>query len=691
MRHMINKLITTFCGAAWLFSGCADSLKTAALSCISPSGNNEVTFLLLEEGIPAYTVRHDSTLIIDTSLLGFELREHGLIGYGFDIIRSVKDSKNDTWEQPWGEQREVVNHYNEMLVELMQPVYPFRRLNMYFRVFDDGIAFRYEFPRQDGIDTAIIMDELTQFQLTEDYTVWWTPGDWEIYEHLYNTTPFSKIDATKKRNHPNLIQTYIPENAVNTPVTMRSASGIHLAFHEAHLYDYAGMTLLVDTANLLMQSGLVGSDRLGYTVKRALPFETPWRTIQIADSAAQLLASDMIINLNPPSEMDDMSWFTPSKYVGIWWEMHLGLSGWDVASGKHGATTDHAKELIDFAAENGIKGLLVEGWNTGWERDSTFDFVTPYSDYNLAEVVAYGKEKGVDIVMHHETYSNVENYELHLDSAFALMQSLDLHVAKTGYVGPIKPEGEYHQGQYMVNHYRKVLETAAKYNIAIDAHEPIKDTGERRTWPNAISREGMRGQEFNAWSVEGGNPPEHLPIVAYTTMLAGPFDYTPGIFNLSLKPYKPNNQVKTTLAHQLALYVVIYSPVQMAADLIENYADQPGFQFISDVGVDWEQSLPLGGEVGDFVIMAREERNTGNWFVGSITDEQERDITITYDFLEEGITYQATVYRDGELAHYKKNPTNLQIDTIQIVKGDQYQYHLAAGGGMAISLIQITE
>ncbi|HRX24517.1 MAG TPA: glycoside hydrolase family 97 protein [Chitinophagales bacterium] len=677
--------------------GCNESLQTTSLQVASPSGNNSITFMLLEEGIPAYSVYHLDSLLIDTSLLGFDLEKYGHIGFGMEVLRTERDSEDDTWEQPWGEEHYVHNHYNELLVELMQPEYPYRRLNIYFRAYDDGIAFRYEFPRQDDdMDTVVILDEQTQFQLTEDPTVWWTPGDWDIYEHLYNTTKFSKIDALSKQNHPNLAQTYIPQNAVNTPVTMRLQDGVHLTFHEAHLEDYAGMTLAVDNENLLMTSALVGSDRLGYKVKRAIPFETPWRTVQISDDAIGLLNSRMILNLNPPSKIKDLSWFTPMKYAGIWWEMHLDKSTWDMASGRHGATTEHAMELIDFAAANGLKGVLVEGWNTGWEhwigfedREGVFDFVTPYADYDLDSVVAYGKSKGVDIIMHHETSAAVRTYDQQLDTAFQLMQSLDLHMVKTGYVGKIIPAGEYHHGQYMVNHYRRVVETAAKYHIAIDAHEPIKDTGERRTWPNFVSREGMRGQEFNAWASDGGNPPEHLPIVAYTRMMAGPFDFTPGVFNLSLKPYKQHNQINTTLAQQLALYVVIYSPVQMACDLPENYA-HPAFQFIRDVGVDWEQSIPLNGEVGNWITMAREERGTGNWFVGAITDENARDVQVDFSFLPAGTSFAATVYRDGKTAHYRKDPYSLTIETMTITPETNLTFHLAPGGGLAISLMKET-
>ncbi|MFC2133761.1 glycoside hydrolase family 97 protein [Bacteroidota bacterium] len=659
----------------------------------SPSGNIVVDFRLSDDGTPTYIVKYKGKTVIDTSSMGFEFQNQAPMTGGFEIIDDDVNYFNEKWEMPWGEQREVLNEFNELVVKLRERENPKRNLIIYFRAYDDGIAFRYEFPEQSGVEELIIMDEKTEFNLTGDHTCWWIPGDWDIYEHLYSTTKFTGIDALSKRNHPDLAQTYIPENAVSTPVTMRTSEGLHLSFHEANLTDYAGMTLKINKEKLMMETELVGSDRLGYKVKRSLPFKTPWRTIQISEDAAGLIASKLILNLNEPNKLGDVSWFKPMKYVGIWWEMHLGKSGWDMAGGKHGATTEHAKRYIDFASQNNINGVLIEGWNTGWEhwigfedREGVFDFVTPYPDYDLEEVVRYAKEKGVEIIMHHETSAAPRTYEQQLDTAYSLMNKLDLHSVKTGYVGKIIPKGEYHHGQWMVNHYRKVIETAAKYNAAVNAHEPIKDTGLRRTYPNAISREGLRGQEFNAWASDGGNPPEHLSIVAFTRMLAGPIDFTPGVFNIKLYPYKENNQVNTTLAHQLALYVVIYSPIQMACDLIENYENQPAFQFVRDVGVDWEQTKVINGEVGDFVTIARQERGTNNWFLGSITDEERRSITIDFDFLVKDKEYKAVIYRDGQDAHWNDNPTSIEIEKAVIKNSTIKTFELAAGGGLAISL-----
>ncbi|MFK7908870.1 MAG: glycoside hydrolase family 97 catalytic domain-containing protein, partial [Chitinophagales bacterium] len=512
-----------------LLQSCQPAPNSATESSVSsPSKNIEVTFFLDSDGTPTYTVHYKDKAVIDTSTLGFDFKDAPSLGKGLQLLGSETSTVFETWEMPWGEQRMVENHYNEWTLQLREMDAPNRLVNLHFKVYDDGLGFRYEFPKQENWTEAIIMDEHTQFNLTGDHTCWWIPGDWDIYEHLYNTTKFSEIDALSKRDHPNLAQTTIPENAVNTPVTMKTTDGLHLSFHEANLTNYAGMTLKVNKEKLLMESELVGSKLLGHKAKVNLPFNTPWRTIQIAENAGDLIDSKLIVNLNEANKLDDISWFKPTKYVGIWWEMHLGKSSWDMASGKHGATTVNAKHFIDFAAENGIGGVLIEGWNTGWEhwigfedREGVFDFVTPYSDYDLQEVVRYGKEKGVDLIMHHETSAAPRTYEEQLDTAYALMQSLDIHAVKTGYVGKIIPKGEYHHGQWMVNHYRKVLETAAKYMVAINAHEPIKATGIRRTLPNAISREGLRGQEFNAWASDGGNPAEHLTIVPFTRMLAG--------------------------------------------------------------------------------------------------------------------------------------------------------------------------
>lgn len=688
-----------------LVVGCQNKMETAVFS---PSKNIKVNVNLSSEGKPYYFILKGSETVIDTSYLGFDFKNTKSFADDFQIVKTSISEFNETWQMPWGEQLDVVNHYNELKVELQEKSELKRKLHLVFRVYDDGVGFRYEFPSQDILKEVLITEENTQFNLTKDYKTFWIPGDWDIYEHLYSTTKLSQIYAKSYIPKTNLEQTFIPENAVNTPVTLVGENGLHLSFHEAGLIDYSGMTLKVDTLNLNFNSNLVGSRNTDYKVKRTLPFHTPWRTIQITENAPDLIESKLIVNLNEPNKLGDVSWFTPMKYTGVWWEMHLGKSSWDYgmeiidgtwtdtgkAHGKHGATTQNVKRFIDFSAKNNIGGVLVEGWNTGWERwigfeerEGVFDFVTPYPDYNLDEITAYAKEKGVQIIMHHETSAATQTYEKQQDTAYALMKKYGMHAVKSGYVGKILPKGEYHHGQYMVNHYNNSAIKAAKYEVAVNAHEPIKATGLRRTYPNIISREGLRGQEFNAWSQDGGNPPEHLSIVAFTRMLAGPIDFTPGIFNIKFDEYKKDNQVNTTLAHQLALYVVIYSPVQMAADLVEHYEANPKpFEFIKDVGVDWETTKVLNGEVGDFVTIARKERKTGNWFIGSITDENAREINIDFSFLDENTTYEAKIYKDGKKAHWDTNPLEIEIETLKIKKSSNIKVYLAEGGGFAISL-----
>lgn len=696
--------------SAILVVSCNTSEDKKSLELSSPDETINVSFNLSETGKPYYMVRKEGKMIIDTSYLGFEFKNTSAFVEHFIIKDSKISEFNETWQMPWGEQLDVINNYKELRVELQEKVSPERFLTIVFRIYNDGVGFRYEFPEQARLKDVEITEEHTQFNLTQDYKTFWTPGDWDIYEHLYSTTKLSEIDALKYVNHVNLAQTYIPENAVNTPVTMVGDDGIHLSFHEAALVDYSGMTLKVDTKDLSLESNLVGSENTDYKVKRSLPFNTPWRTIQITNNAPDLIESNLIVNLNEPNKLGDMSWFKPMKYTGVWWEMHLGKSSWDYgmemvngewkdtgkAHGRHGATTKNVKRFIDFSSKNNIKGVLVEGWNTGWERwigfedrEGVFDFVTTYPDYDLEEVVRYGKDKGVDIIMHHETSAATETYTKQQDAAFTLMQKHGIHSVKTGYVGKILPKGEYHHGQYMVNHYNNTVEKAATYQVAINAHEPIKATGLRRTYPNTISREGLRGQEFNAWAEDGGNPPEHLPIVAFTRMLAGPIDFTPGIFNIKFDEYKKNNQVNTTLAQQLALYVVIYSPIQMAADLVEHYEANPEpLQFIKDVGVDWETTKVLNGDVGDYVTIVRKERETGNWFLGSITDENSRTFDVNFDFLDDDQDYLATIYKDGKDAHWDKNPLDIKIETLTVNSRSKLTLELAEGGGAAISIIK---
>lgn len=672
----------------------------------SPSGDIVVAVSTAENGQAIYSVKYKGAVIISESTLGFDFLDQPSISEGLIIKQVLTNSFNETWEMPWGEQRFVKNIYNELNVSFREKENLQRYFSLVFRVYDDGLGFQFKFPDQPNMKEVFITEENTWFNLTDDPFCWWIPGDWDIYEHLYSSTLFSEIDAISKRNHPNLAQTYIPVNAVNTPVTMKTTNGLYLSFHEAALIDYAGITLQVYPDQLAMRSNLVGSLR-DYKVEQKTPFNTPWRMIQIAEEPGKLIESKLILNLNEPNKLGDVSWIKPTKYVGIWWEMHLGKSTWDYGAtqdmstwiglkphGRHGATTENTKRYIDFAAANKIGAVLVEGWNTGWEswigtanREGIFDFVTPYPDYDIDDVVRYADGKGIRMIMHHETSSAVSTYEKQLDTAYAFMDHYGFGMVKTGYVGTIIPEGEYHHNQFMVNHYMRVLKKAAEHKVAVNSHEPIMATGLRRTYPNDVTREGLRGQEFNAWATDGGNPPEHLPIVAFTRMLAGPIDYTPGIFNIKLEPYRTENQVNTTLAQQLALYVVLYSPMQMAADLPENYEGHPAFQFIRDVGVDWEQTSVLNGEIGEYVTIAREERETGNWFLGSITNEKARNLKIKTDFLEPGKIYSTTIYADGEDAHWNENPEIYRIISIEADHTTEIELHLAPGGGAAISFI----
>jgi len=667
------------------------------LKVLSPDKKIEVNFFINDIGKAGYIVNFSNKRVIDTSYFSFDFQGQKSFGANLEIVNTTTSTFDETWQTVWGEQRFIRNNYNELKVELKEKSKEGRTCLVVFRVFNDGVGFRFEFPEQENLNDVVILDENSQFKLTGNHTCWWTPGDWDIYEHLFNTTRFTEIDALSKRGNEALAQTYIPENAINLPVTMKTDDGIYISILEANLTNYPDMTLKVDKENLLFQSELVGNDS-GIKVKTKTPFVTPWRLILISDKATDLVSSRTILNLNEPNVLKDVSWIKPTKYMGIWWEMHLGKSTWDMKSGRHGATTENAKRYIEFASKNGIGALLIEGWNTGWEnwigtadREGIFDYVTPYPDYDLKEVVRYAKEKNVSIIMHNETSAAIKTYEKQIDTAFTLYKSLGIHAVKTGYVGKIIPKGEFHHGQWMVNHYRKVMEKAAEYHLMLDVHEPIKPTGLRRTYPNLMSAEGLRGQEFNAWSPDGGNPPEHLTIIPFTRMLAGPIDYTPGIFDIKFDKYKKENQVNTTIAQQLALYVVIYSPLQMAADLPENYEGNPTFQFIRDVGVDWDTSIVINGEIGDFITIARKERNTDKWFLGSITDENERTIEVSLNFLDAGKSYTTTLYEDAEDSHWDKNPTAYKIENKNVISSDTLKLKLAPGGGTAITFIPASD
>jgi hypothetical protein len=680
---------------------------------------------------PTYTVLRDGDTLVGTSTLDmqFEGTEAPFsLWSGLTYSGQTTQTIDETYELPWGEWREVHHHGN-------QAVYTFEgergTVTLTFHVTDEGFAFRYGLALEK--DSLPLFAEESTFNLNANPEAFWIPGDWDIYEHLYNRSPLRSINAIAKRNHPNLAQTYIPYNAVNTPVTLVYENGTHLALHEAALVDYPGMTLAVDTLTGNLRSQLVGRGPLAQEDYAAadpgaqiwIPgtFQTPWRMVLIADDAPGLLNSHLVLDLNEPNKLGDVSWFEPMKYMGIWWEMHLGKSTWDMfgsqsmstfdfegenggaalkPTGRHGANTENAKRYIDFASQHGFKGLLVEGWNVGWEhwigfedREGVFDFVSTYPDYDLQEVQRYANEHGMSLIMHHETSSAPRTYDQQMDTAYSLMQSLGIHSVKTGYVGKIIPKTEFHHGRWMVRHYQRSVERAAAHQVAVNIHEPIKATGLRRTYPNLIAREGARGQEFNAWSIERGNPPSHIPTMAFTRMLGGPMDFTPGVFQINLDAFKPGSRINTTIAQQLGLYIVMYSPVQMACDLPEHYAaNLPALKFIEEVGVDWETSEVLDGEVGEYVVVARQERKAQangrrHWFVGAANNEVARDYTLTLDFLPEGESFTAHIYRDDTAAgaHCWDNPTALKIESITVKKGDKIACPMAVGGGFAVSLL----
>jgi len=648
--------------AIFLLSRC-DENPTISRTIVSPDEHLNVTFYLDHEGKPFYSAKLGEKPLFYKSQLGFELKGAPNLLDDFVATRFDRDQVDQTWTQPWGEQKEIRNNYRELKIELKEQHGLHRKMNIIFRVYNEGFAFRYEFPGQENLKDFEISNEVTGFAFSGDHTAWSIPAYGNNrYEYLYTSHPLSELTDT-----------------VCTPLTLETKSGNYISIHEAALVDYASMSLYHSGNNKLRCDLVPWSD--GVKVKTSAPRVTPWRTVLVSSTAAGLMNSRMLLNLNEPNQLGDVSWIKPTKFVGIWWSLHLGKETWQY-SPTHGANTQNVMKYIDFAAKTGIGAVLVEGWNQGWE-DWKFSFTKPYPDFDIKKITDYAHKKGVQLIGHNETGADVANYEQQLDSAFNFYQKYGVHYVKTGYVGSRVNGKEWHHGQFMVNHYLRVVQEAAKRHIMLDVHEPIIPTGLRRTYPNLMSGEGARGQEYNAWSEDGGNPPEHTTILPFTRLLAGPMDFTPGIFELTLKD-KPHNQVNTTLAKQLALYVVIYSPLQMVPDLPQNYQGHPAFQFIHDVPVDWEYSKAINGEIGDYVTVIRKDRNSRDWYLGAITDEDPRKIEIPLSFLAKGRKYTAEMYLDGPQANYSNNPVSIEITKKEVNRRTTLRLNLAPGGGAAI-------
>lgn len=645
----------------------AQSKKTKSYELASPEGKNKVQFQLVDNA-PKYAVSHGKTEVISPSDMGFVLKNNEDLSGGFEIKKVEKSTFDETWEQIWGEKKQIRNQYNQMVIQLQQKNGNKRKLEIQFRAYDDGIAFRYIYPKQETKDSIFIMDEKTTFNLKEDGKAWWIPANRENRdEYLFKDTPVSTLDT------------------VLTPLTIESKSGLALSFHEANLVDFASMTLVNTTGTQLKSDLVPWADGIKVRVKDS--FTSSWRTIQIAEKPTDLITSYLILNLNEPNKLANPTYFKPYKYFGIWWGMHIGkFTFWE--SKKQGATTEHAKQYIDFTAKEGFHHLLIEGWNKGWtpkwyeNHMHMFSFTKSADNFDLEKVVEYGKEKGVELIGYHETGSNLINYLKEIDEGFALYKKLGIHTVKIGHVGSKLNMKEWHFGQFGVNYFRYVLEKAAQYDLAVLYHESIKDTGERRTFPNMISREAARGQEYNAWSE--GNPPNHLTIIPFTRLLSGPMDFTPGIFDVEVKQGYAGRRVHGTAAQQLALYITIYSPIQMMADLPENYEGKPALQFLKDVPTDWEYTKVLNGEIGQYITTARKDRKSADWYLGSITNEKSRDLAIPLTFLDSNATYEAQIYADAEGTDETHNPSGVAISKKTVKASDSLQLHLGGAGGTAI-------
>ena len=682
-----------------------------AISVGSPNQRIKLIFdITLKDSVPYYQVFFDGKEVVAKSEMGFLLDGDKDLKHGFSLNSvDVKDFSS-TWMPILGQYAEIEDKYNNCVVSLVQNSTG-RTMRIVFRLYNEGLAFRYEFDKQDNLGYFRIADEVTQFAMTDDHTAWWIPGAYDSNEFFYTKSKLSDIDATKVDGSGIGTNQVFDKNAVQSPIMMKTSKKLYLNIFEAALVDYPAMHLLYNREKKTFNAALAPTPVEGVKAFMQTPCNTPWRTIFVTDDAREILASSMILNLNEPCKIENTTWIKPVKYVGIWWQMHApGQGTWNYAdvpniklaetdwskltpNGRHAATTENTMRYIDFAAEHGFDAVLVEGWNVGWEdwagqwKEEVFDFVTPYPDFDVKKVTAYARAKGVELIMHHETSGSATNYERRIDEAFDFMKEYGYNSVKTGYVGRIIPRGEYHDGQWMVNHYNRVLEKAADCRIMVNAHEPVRPTGLSRTYPNLLACEAARGNEFNAWSV--GNPPSHEIDLAFTRLLGGAMDYTPGIFEIKMDYYQPGNpcQIHTTLAKQLALYVTMYSPLQMAADLPENYERyMDAFQFIKDVDVDWLDTKVLEAEPGEYITIARKGKKYGQWFVGAITAAKARKAVIDFSFLQPDVKYIATVYADAKNADWQKNPKAYTISNYIVTNETKAKIQLAASGGCAISL-----
>ena len=707
MRNMKTIFTKLACFLLALFmSGAA-----MAESITSPDGQLRLNFSVNPQGEPVYELSYKGKAVIKPSKLGLELKNDPGLMNGFTLAGTETSTFDETWEPVWGEVKQIRNHYNEMAVTLNQKAQD-RNIIIRFRLFDDGLGFRYEFPLQKNLNYFVIKEERTQFAMAGDHKAFWIPGDYDTQEYDYMESKLSEIRGLMEEAVTgNASQTQFSPTGVQTSLQMKTADGLYINLHEAALVDYSCMHLNLDDKNLVFESWLT-PDAVGDKGYMQAPCKSPWRTVIVSDDARDILASKLTLNLNEPCAYEDVSWIKPVKYVGVWWEMIAGKSTWAYTdelpsvklgetdysktkpNGRHGANNENVKRYIDFAAANGFDQVLVEGWNEGWEdwfghsKDYVFDFVTPYPDFDVKMLNAYAKSKGVKLMMHHETSSSVRNYERHMDKAYQFMVDNGYNAVKSGYVGNIIPRGEHHYGQWMNNHYLYAVKKAADYKICVNGHEAVRPTGLCRTYPNLIGNESARGTEYEAF---GGSKPFHTTLLPFNRLIGGPMDYTPGIFDtkLDFMGDLPHGQVQTTLAKQLALYVTLYSPLQMAADLVENYEKHmDAFQFIKDVAVDWDDSRYIEAEPGDYITVARKAKGTDNWFVGGITDENARTANFTLDFLTPGKQYVATLYADGKDADYKENPTSYQIKKGIVTNKTKMSVKEARSGGFALTLME---